>query len=298
MAKLKKLPEDWRISAWKGILDFYYWKGIAVARKWPHHPKRKPTQLEAAHQQRFGYASHLYSQLPLSVLIPLSEMAASTSQTPKDYFVKAYTTGIFDIMPPEYYATEETAQAILDQVTDTLKTGDLSIQEVTKYLEVAVKASALPDGAATELRQEQIRNRLYQIMVTRGTLASASRENTLPGDYAWHTMLTWTGKGILTAIDFAADDPTLRMELSIDGEKIRVLAPDGTARLDPEPQHIHALGGETAHYKETLWDDTNNYYAFHLKHPIHFNINILIRFYNGTGADHNCAAIAIYQPVT
>jgi len=122
MAKLEKLPEQWIIDGFKGTIDFYEWKGIAVARKWPVFQPYPFSEAQKDNQAAFAYINKLYSQLSLSVIVGYTLLAARTSQTPKDYIVRAYMKGMFAIMPPEYYMTEATGLAILAQLDVALST--------------------------------------------------------------------------------------------------------------------------------------------------------------------------------
>jgi len=122
MAKLETLPEKYIIDGFKGTIDFYEWKGIPVARKWPTFQPYPFSEAQKDNQAAFAYINKLYSQLSLSVIVAYTLLAARTTQTPKDYIVRAYMKGMFAIMPPEYYMTEETGLAILAQLDVALST--------------------------------------------------------------------------------------------------------------------------------------------------------------------------------
>lgn len=53
MAKLNALPDSEVRAACTGLVDFYYWKGIPCARKWPDYKPREPQPEELQNQQRF-----------------------------------------------------------------------------------------------------------------------------------------------------------------------------------------------------------------------------------------------------
>lgn len=142
MAKLDKLPQKQIIDGYKGIIDFYLWKGIPIARKWPVFRPYQFSQAQLANQQAFSYINKLWSSIDLLIKTQLTYFLRNATITAKDLYVRGYMKGLFEIMPPEYYATEETQLLNLAQLTLALKTGDLSIDAVTKYLEVAVKAIA------------------------------------------------------------------------------------------------------------------------------------------------------------
>lgn len=53
MAVLTVLPDPRTIAESKGIIDFYYWKGIPVARKWPAFTRTTFTDPEIQSQALF-----------------------------------------------------------------------------------------------------------------------------------------------------------------------------------------------------------------------------------------------------
>jgi len=122
MAKLDKMPQRQIIDGYKGTLDFYYWKGIPVCRKWPIYIKRTPTPIELTYQQAFSYINKLWAQLPLIIQVQLTLFAARSTLTGKDFLVRGYLKGLFEIMPPEYYATEQTLLLLLAQLDVALST--------------------------------------------------------------------------------------------------------------------------------------------------------------------------------
>lgn len=127
MAKPDKMPQQTIIDGFKGLIDFYYWKGIAVARRWPRYYARTPTPAEATNQADFAYINKLYSTLPAIIIDALQDHATGTTQVPKDYLVRAYLKGLFELMPPEYYATEETLLDILARLDVDLSTRALEL---------------------------------------------------------------------------------------------------------------------------------------------------------------------------
>lgn len=53
MAKLTVLPDARTIVEAKGVVDFYYWKGIPCARKWPRKASYERSAAEQAGSARF-----------------------------------------------------------------------------------------------------------------------------------------------------------------------------------------------------------------------------------------------------
>ena len=94
MARLTALPEQAIIDKLKGVIDFYLWKGIPCARKWPYYRKREPTPLEKANQDAFAYCNAIAPFLPEYVKDQYKRMAQGTPLTWRDLWVRAYMQGI------------------------------------------------------------------------------------------------------------------------------------------------------------------------------------------------------------
>ncbi|KKM85764.1 hypothetical protein LCGC14_1285790 [marine sediment metagenome] len=94
MVKLNALPERAIIDGFKGTIDFYMWKSIACARKWPTYRPRVPYPNEAANQNQFAYINKLWASLPAAVQDTYRRMAVGTPWTGKDIYVKCYMSGI------------------------------------------------------------------------------------------------------------------------------------------------------------------------------------------------------------
>lgn len=94
MVRLDKLPEQAIIDGFKGDIDFYLWKGVPCARKWPVYRPRSPYPGEAVNQGAFAYINRLWAQLPVQIQDLYRAMAVGTPLTGKDIFVMAYMKGI------------------------------------------------------------------------------------------------------------------------------------------------------------------------------------------------------------
>ena len=101
MAVLKQLPSQAIISALKGTVDFYLWKGLPCARAWPHWPKRVPYPTEKAAQDRFAYAAKAWALLPEYLKEMYRQMVAGTDFTARDMFTRLYLTGNRVILLPD-----------------------------------------------------------------------------------------------------------------------------------------------------------------------------------------------------
>lgn len=93
MATLKQMPHQSIIDGFKGVLDFYEWKGIPCVRKWPVWKPRDPTPPEKVNQDAFSYINKAWKALPANIKTAWNDMARQTSLTGKDHYVRAYMTG-------------------------------------------------------------------------------------------------------------------------------------------------------------------------------------------------------------
>ena len=90
MARLRRMPSEAIIDAFKGKLDFYYCMGIPCVRKWPHWPKRVPTPIEKANQDSFAYCAKSWTDLPEYLKEMYRQCAATTNLTARDIFTACY----------------------------------------------------------------------------------------------------------------------------------------------------------------------------------------------------------------
>ncbi|MBA7579922.1 hypothetical protein ES708_21803 [subsurface metagenome] len=90
MAKIKKLPGQEIISGFKGVIDYYVWKGIACVRKWPRSPGHKRTPAVEARWPAFATASRLWNELSPEIREAYKRMSAGTRWSGRDIFIKGY----------------------------------------------------------------------------------------------------------------------------------------------------------------------------------------------------------------
>lgn len=93
MATLTRMPQQAIIDGFKGVLDFYLWKGIPCVRKWPVYRPRPPSPAELTNQQAFAYVNKAWSDLPANIKLQWNAMAGGTALTGKDHYVRAYMKG-------------------------------------------------------------------------------------------------------------------------------------------------------------------------------------------------------------
>ncbi|MBA7537481.1 hypothetical protein ES705_29750 [subsurface metagenome] len=96
MAKLTQMPHQAIIDGFKGKVDFYEWRGIPCARKWPVWKPRISTPAEKSNQDDFAYINKLAGTLPVDVIDGFKLLAVSTPFTWKDLLVRGYMRGLWD----------------------------------------------------------------------------------------------------------------------------------------------------------------------------------------------------------
>lgn len=87
MARLTALPSLDIIRGFKGVLDFYLWKGLPCVRKWPHTPRSRRTEGSIAAAALFGDILKSYRLLAPTVLEAYQENANGIPRTPRDVYV-------------------------------------------------------------------------------------------------------------------------------------------------------------------------------------------------------------------
>lgn len=93
MTKLIALPALAIIDGLKGKIDFYLWRGIPVARKWPRSPGKRRAPAVEAQWPAWTIASRLWSQQSDEIRQAYIETAHGTNLTGRDLASKAYLTG-------------------------------------------------------------------------------------------------------------------------------------------------------------------------------------------------------------
>lgn len=92
MAKIGKLPGHRVISGFKGVIDFYVWKGIACVRQWPRSPGHRRAPAVMAQWSAFSEATKLWNTLSPEVQEAYNRMSAGTNWSGRDLSVKCYLT--------------------------------------------------------------------------------------------------------------------------------------------------------------------------------------------------------------
>jgi len=89
MPRLDSLPSLDIIHGLAGVIDYYLWKGIPIARKWPVNPKSHHSAATIAAAETFGDISHAFGLMGPTVLAAYTEDAADQTRTPRDIYMAA-----------------------------------------------------------------------------------------------------------------------------------------------------------------------------------------------------------------
>jgi len=90
MVKLAGVPPRGVVLGFKGIIDYYSWKGIPVARRWPRSPTQ-PRSLPVQEQwPDFKAITQGFKTMDVTVVGALSSMANGSQLTTKDIAVQLF----------------------------------------------------------------------------------------------------------------------------------------------------------------------------------------------------------------
>jgi len=87
------MPEQAIISGFKGVVDFYLWKGIPVARSWPRSPGHDRAPAVEAQWPAFTTATRLWDHMSAYVQAAYIQSAQGTNLTGRDLAMKSYLSG-------------------------------------------------------------------------------------------------------------------------------------------------------------------------------------------------------------
>lgn len=101
MAKLNSMPSQAIVDSLAGVVDFYLWRGIPVARKWPRATDIARTPNEQLASAKFAYINQTAHEVPLNLQTLYSELAEASSLTWKDWLTRLYLSGDASLpLPP------------------------------------------------------------------------------------------------------------------------------------------------------------------------------------------------------
>jgi len=153
MPRLKNLPSLDIINGFRGIVDFYLWKGLPVARLWPRNPKSHHSPATIAAAAVFGVILKNYHLLGGTLLDAFEADAADQTRTGRDIYVSAMLGNLHEVIMSDFETMLGECVTAL-QLIDDMQAALASID--TDRLQVNVKESSLPSGAATNAKLDEI----------------------------------------------------------------------------------------------------------------------------------------------
>lgn len=93
MTRLEGVPPRGIVLGLKGIIDFYSWKGIPVARRWPRTPTQPRSAAVQAQYADFRAVTQGFKTIDVSVVDALYGMSSGTLLTTKDQQVQLFYGG-------------------------------------------------------------------------------------------------------------------------------------------------------------------------------------------------------------
>lgn len=100
MAKLPELPSVAIISGMKGLIDYYVYLGIPVARSWPRSPGKHRAPAVELQWPAFRYAAREWSNLSADVQLAYKELAESSGLNGRDLQIRGYLSGLYRYETP------------------------------------------------------------------------------------------------------------------------------------------------------------------------------------------------------
>lgn len=96
MAKLTALPSRTLIDSMAGTVDYYYWHGIPVARRWPRSPGRVRNALVMFRAGQFRYINQEAKHIHPDVVQAYMQLAQGTAFTWKDFANRLFVSSDLD----------------------------------------------------------------------------------------------------------------------------------------------------------------------------------------------------------
>jgi hypothetical protein len=93
MTRLSGVPPRGIVLGLKGIVDFYSWKGIPVARRWPRSPTQPRSAAVQAQYADFKAVTQGFKEIDVTVVNALNGMSDGTLLTTKDQQVQLFYGG-------------------------------------------------------------------------------------------------------------------------------------------------------------------------------------------------------------
>jgi len=150
MARIDALPSIEIIRGFKGILDFYLWRGLPCVRAWPKYRPAKQTAASLAAALVFGAIVKSYGLLGDLPLEAYRQDALDQTRTARDIMVTGTYGNLHEASMSDFLTLLQDAHDFLSDLTALL--GALHSID-TDELVVNVDQTVLPPAAATDAHQ-------------------------------------------------------------------------------------------------------------------------------------------------
>lgn len=90
MARIAGVPPRGTVLGFKGILDFYAWKGQPCVRRWPRSPGKLRAPAVMAQWDDFKHVTQGFKTIDGTVMPALSSMVTGTQLVQKDEQVQLF----------------------------------------------------------------------------------------------------------------------------------------------------------------------------------------------------------------
>jgi len=150
MARLKALPSIDIIRGFRGVLDFYVWRGLPCVRRWPDKAHATRTPAEIAAGRTFGAIIKAWSLVGSNVKALYTQEALDNPRTARDIYVSGALGHQHEATMSDFLNLLTQAVSLLNTIEDlTHALGSID----TDDLQVDVKSCPLPADAATATNQ-------------------------------------------------------------------------------------------------------------------------------------------------
>lgn len=90
MTKIANLPATSIILGFRGVIDYFCWKGMYLARSWPQKPRQPRSPAVKAQYAPFAFISQQATTIDLSTRTAYESMAWQTERTFRDYQIDLF----------------------------------------------------------------------------------------------------------------------------------------------------------------------------------------------------------------
>lgn len=102
MSKISELPPYATILGHRGVLDYYVWRGLPVARTWPRKKLSTLNPTTRAQSIAFGEFMHRLTQTTPAIIAVVQADSLASDWTWRDEVARAQYGNLNHTLPPPY----------------------------------------------------------------------------------------------------------------------------------------------------------------------------------------------------